>query len=666
MSDLPAGFVLDQPPVPPSVNGLPPGFVLDSQPQTSAGGYQPGQFWHNAEVEAQPFIAAGYNAIKPFEGMAQGLEHLGGAAGIIPQSTVSSDDAGMAAREKYYQANVPDNLANNTAAVVGGIAPYIAGGFGAGLSKLGTGVAEGAAKLVPQAVADYMPEAIAKLAPKIVSGVTQGAAVGAMSPVTDAGSYADQKAGQMETGAAIGGAVPSLVSTARGAGNLLKPFTNPNQIVGEALSKWAGSDPETIAKLKSANELVPGSSPTTAQVIANPDIVQAEKALSNNPQYKGQFMDRDIANNDARWQAVQNAASTPQQLAQAIKDRSAAAAEWVGAPATATTPAVSGKLQNGNPVPVQPIIDALTGLKNAPISIRPTVTGAANDILGELQNRSFQVQGASKELSGYSGGGAPPMAISPGDLDALRQNVRDYLVKNATNGAVSSQQEAALAPVKNAITDAIEQANPGYRNYLANFAKNSIPINDMQAAQGILDSNLANRGANASGAPQINLGGFNTQLAKALDTPYGISPELENNLTNIQKDLQRGTISNSVRVPGSDTGYNLQAPGWIGKQVYGSEFGGASPALKWGAGALGAAAEHANPVVMFGTAAAGYKGVDMLAGYAGRKVNNLLADALLNPSKAADLIQGANQMPKNLQIPEALLKKIPQLGELSQ
>lgn len=42
----------------------------------------------------------------------------------------------------------------------------------------------------------------------------------------------------------------------------------------------------------------------------------------------------------------------------------------------------------------------------------------------------------------------------------------------------------------------------------------------------------------------------------------------------MQRDLQRETVSNAVRTPGSDTAYNLGAPGWLASKVYGPNFRG--------------------------------------------------------------------------------------------
>src|SRR6202007_863410 len=100
-------------------------------------------------------------------------------------------------------------------------------------------------------------------------------------------------------------------------------------------------------------------------------------------------------------------------------------------------------------------------------------------------------------------------------LDAIRQNVKDYLAKYAPNGAVGTQQQAAFEPVRGAIVEATEGDNPGYRNYSAKYAHLSAPINTMEAGQTAVDA-LGSRAVNSSGTPSLSLAGINTQVSKAL------------------------------------------------------------------------------------------------------------------------------------------------------
>jgi hypothetical protein len=210
--------------------------------------------------------------------------------------------------------------------------------------------------------------------------------------------------------------------------------------------------------------------------------------------------------------------------------------------------------------------------------------------------------------------------------------------------------------------DSIERANPGYRNYLEKYAKLSQPINTMEAGQSILD-NLGNRAPNASGAPQLTLSGFNAQLNKATGGRYGIAPDAEQKLQAVQADLQRAGISNSVRSSGSDTAYNLQAPGWLGQALYGSHFQGGNlvPSLVGAVSGL-AAFTHGGGLPGAAAAATGAAyGSKKIADFASKRVNDALAEALLNPEVARGLLTEAKQNPRAFQ---GLLSRFPQMGLL--
>lgn len=163
--------------------------------------------------------------------------------------------------------------------------------------------------------------------------------------------------------------------------------------------------------------------------------------------------------------------------------------------------------------------------------------------------------------------------IAPDVLDAVRQNANDYLRHHAPNGVIGTQEGVALGPIKDQIVSSIDGANPGYSNYLANYAKLSQPVTDQRSATGILDR-LNGVGLGADQRPVITLSRYNSALKAANKGPYPMSPQAQSALGGVQQDLQRESVSSSVRAPGSDTSYNLAAPGWLSSKVYGPNFAG--------------------------------------------------------------------------------------------
>jgi hypothetical protein len=590
-----------------------------------------------------------HNTVKPLHGLVQFVENgVAKGASLLPNnpvsrgivSTAAADNAAQQAWEKQYQQGTPDNAASYTGAVIGTVAPMLLSGAARGLQAVGDaagGAVQAGGNAIGSAVRSMFPSVsqnvVPAVIPKIVSGATQGAIMGAASPVDSGQPYWDSKGGQVASGAAFGAALPAVGAAARGVWNAAAPIVNPSSIVRNGLARW-GVTPDALAN---APQLVTGSLPTTAQIAANPDIVAAEKALANNPLYKPLFDARNNANNDARWAAINSVAQTPDALTAAVQARRAA-----------TGPMQAALLDNGNPVPVAPIISQLTDLAKGPLGTRPTIGAAANDILGQIKDAS------TTDAQGN-------VTIPSAHLDAIRQNVKDYLAQHAPNGVVGSQEEAAFEPIRGSIVDAIDGANPGYRDYLAKYAQLSVPINTMQAGAAIVD-NLSHRGANSAGAPGLQLTGFNSQLKQALNRPYGISPDAEASLRGIQDDLQRASISNSVKSgSGSDTAYNLQAPGALASALYGNNFQGGKllPVLGGLVGGVAGVKTGGGFGLLTG-AGAGAGAGKMVSNLAARRVNGLLANALLNPQVASEIAA----QPTASYLSQGLLGRIPQAALL--
>src|SRR3546814_15149313 len=80
--------------------------------------------------------------------------------------------------------------------------------------------------------------------------------------------------------------------------------------------------------------------------------------------------------------------------------------------------------------------------------------------------------------AGKNGGKVPAYA-----LDDIRQNINGMLAKHAPNGAVGSQEGAKYGPVAAQITRTLDRSIQGYRDYLAAYRGNSVPINNMESAR---------------------------------------------------------------------------------------------------------------------------------------------------------------------------------------
>jgi hypothetical protein len=564
-------------------------------------------------------------------------------------SAAASDNQAINERNAAYQKSTPTDVGSVLGATAGEVAPFLVSGPTKALTSMGDAVT---AK-----VAQYLPQGVAKVGARAAGGAAQGAAMATAQPVdtstslsdlvtgSQAPSFWDQKLGQVGTGAAFGGALPVAAAGVGSAWNAGKraiaesPILNPSTYAAKQIGIQLGADAPTITgDLVGAPTYVPGSAPTAAQAGADPRLVMMEKSLANeNPKFKAALAARENANNAARLQAVADVAKTPQALADAITQRT-----------TVTAPMRDFTVTNGNPVPVNSVDQALGALAGGPLGVRPTIGNAASAMrseLGDLTNVT-----PPNTLTNTPGAAT----ASPAMLDALRQNANDYLSKFAPQGFVGTQEQAAMTPVKSAIVDAIDAANPGhklsaggwgqglpqmgpqapsYRDYLSEFAKRSVPINTMEVGQH-LQAKLLAGGLNSAGDAATALPGYRSALAQALrNSDYAIDPQAQAALEGVQSDLQRATISNSIKSGGSDTAYN-EGAGKEFLRALGAASGSNVPAALAGGTAFAATGSA--------TAGAGAAmGAKKAGGWVTGRVGDALGDLLLDPQKLADALNAS-------------------------
>ena len=592
-----------------------------------------------------------------------------GIVGMIDATNANFDNM-LQQREQQYQAAVPTNAASVTGAALGDVLPFAAGG---GESSIGGLIGRGA---------DYLTGAASKVSPllqTILSGGAQGATYGALNPVTSGAdtNFAQQKLGQTGMGAVVGGAAPLVAKGAGALYNAARPMVDPMSVVrNNFIPGLAGDNPAALAaKLRTAPTYVPGSIPTTAQAAGTPDLVQAEKALANqSPDFKTAMMLRGNANNAARLSALQQVAGTPDTMNAAMQARrdaiepfvsqyltdSRPATRWAGAQtafqsvldnparmpsqdfaAVKQAQQIVGKVRSGD----MQEDDALAELKDLHDSVSTQkAQGAFTAAQSAINNNMADPSGVVRTLATIRNG---PLGVDPqraAGLDSLMQSVNgakninglvgldmlDQVRQQASKMLGSSTPQSALAygPAKDSIVQAINRVAPGYSDYLGQYAQHSQPITDQRGASGILD-HFNNRALNSAQQPALTLGGFNSQLNKAASGPYPMSPQAMDALHGVQNDLQRETVSSSVRSPGSDTAYNLNAPGWLASKLYGGTFqgGGIAPRL------VGAGVGSVVPGV--GTLG-GYLAADSLAKFGAGRVFKAAQNVMMNPQTMAD------------------------------
>ena len=438
---------------------------------------------------------------------------------------------------------------------------------------------------------------------KVGMGALQGATGAALMPTSGAdGSFADQKLKQMGVGAATVGAIPLVAGAARAAGNglwnVVQPVMQPERYVGRGIA--GAMNPadaaQAAANIRSAPTFVPGSVPTTAQAAQTPFMVQTEKAAGNLPAVKTAMMQRAIDNNDARWSALMGVAQTPEALAAAQTARSDAVEPLYAQAADQT---------------------ANIGKAFMKLAQRPAMQQA-------MQQADQLAANRGESLVWPQQGGS--MAISGRALDYTKQALDDMI-----GNAQASNQGSLAAGLQDARSQLINWTQryiPAQRQASQTFAQMSPPINTMQVGQEIANG-LGTRAMNAGGAPEIGLMPFRSALTKAMNSgdaaKYGIDANALGTLQGIGQDLQRATVSNSVKQGGSDTAYNLAANGWLARNLYGPTFGGATPVGRIIAGGATALAGHP----FAGAAVA--SGIGKAGQMVGNRLQNRLSGLLMDP-----------------------------------
>jgi len=579
--------------------------------------------------------ALGHHVANIPHGIAQSLENVVNAgAQLLPDnpvsrainSTVSADNAAMAQREKDYQASTPDSAGAYAGAITGEVLPFLANKIAAPLRAAGDYAGNIAAK--------NLPEATANLGSKIASGATQGALISAAQPVTST-DYWKAKGSQLEAGTLTGGALPAITGTLGGiyntGKNVLEPILNPTATAARKLSDATGIDPQALANaLRNPTEFVKGSSPTTAQVIASPEAVQLEKALRNNPDFTGKMENISNSNNAARLEALNSVAGAPGALDQATADRAAKARELYQQAFSEYKPSsITHDVQ-----------DQITQLMK-----RPAMQAAMNDAKTLAQNEGLSLTDEN----------------SVQGLHYAKMSLDDKI----SNAIRSGDNNAArtLTDTKNKLLDVMGNLSPTYKKAMSTYADMSKPINTMEVGQQLQDK-LTSGSLNSAGDPNIVFQNYRSTLAKALkNAEYGINPDAQKTLQNIQNDLQRGTISNSLRFPGSDTNYNQQAQGWLSRQLYGKDFSGSGASTKI-MGTIGGAlagASIGHPLYGMGAGASAALGLSKLAA---NRVNNAMADIMTSPANAEKALTALAPSERNILV--KLLSQNPLTQQLVQ
>jgi hypothetical protein len=407
------------------------------------------------------------------------------------------------------------------------------------------------------------------------------------------------------TGAAIGAPTPLLgkiANTAYGAGKAaLEPFNESgrNLIIGRALRQFSGNDAEkAIANLRNPQQLVAGVQPTVGEVAGVPSLAAVQRAVGGNPITTNAFAERKALNDIARTEALQNIAS-PTRLAKYQDLRERVAEDLYS---DALKPLNLGKL-------TPEMTDEITGLVKT-----PAIKRAMDQAKENAANRGIEINNPEGSMRGLH---ETKMA-----LDDQIARVKALAEKN---GGSASAELNSLQTAKSRLLNFMEDVSPEYKTARINYARLSKPVEQLESIAKLAEKSLSPKDYS------VYLGNFSRELEKVKKEGH-LSTQQVKRLENIKEDLMRTDFANNAgRGVGSNTMQNLAYNNMLQEVNL--------PNLLRRRGM----AETA------GNIAARVK--DVAYGSANKQLTSEMAEALLDPRKAAALMKLAGKRPLEAQVP---------------
>jgi len=398
------------------------------------------------------------------------------------------------------------------------------------------------------------------------------------------------------------GAVRAGGALYEGAKGLVEPFSKAGQerIAAQVLRTSATDPAAASANAVLAQEIVPGSLPTLAQASRDKGLAQLERTLLNNPETASGLTQRMTAQQDARLQQLRQIAGTDGAYDAAVKARSAAARQNYSA-------AMANGIDQGTADVMQSEIASLMR--------RPVMQEAAETAKRIAANRDVTLT----DMGSVEG------------LHWMKKALDDKISKAAQSG-VGDIELGGMVQTKMDLMQVLEQIAPAYKTANDAYAKASKPINSMEVAQSLLDtlykpgSQWAPNSAKEMGAQ------YRAALAKAQDSVKKIlgvrgsiydvmTPDAIQKLENVAIDLGRKEFSQTAgQASGSPTAQNM-----ISQNLIRRILGPTGAPEKWSEASM--LQTLLSPVQKLGQ-----------VGGAQANINNLLADAMLDPQLGARLL----------------------------
>lgn len=542
----------------------------------------------------------------------------------------SAKDATIAADREKYSPTAGMGTFEKAVAGYGSAVPRLARGIGQRLGMVSQDSADEANRLdapllatgagsagnIAGNVMAAAPTAFIPGANTVVGATLIGGGLGAAQPTSTDESWLKN--------AAIGGAAgPAGLLAGRAAGAvwqggkaLVEPFTEAgrNRIGGRVIQRFA-DDPSKIASATNA-PTVTGALPTLAEQTGDAGLARLQDALrSADPQIGSRIGNRLSENNATRVNALRTLAGEDGAKDFAVANRAGTA----------------GPIYKDafNVVPDAAGLSAEQSRTMATLLKSPAIKSAMADARAIAANKGTNV-GQSNATGSVEGLHNMKVAL-------------DDAIQTAKNAGQTAKADSIKEAQKKLVA-LIEDISPDYKAARVTYAQMSKPINAMDTAALLARKGLSN-GSDLSGTPTINR---NALLGAMKDEPALVKQATGRSLGGLDKvmepaDLQMlrsiasevdraGAVASAGNGPGSATAQRLASQNVLSQLV-----GPTGLPKSWAEGAL------ANTLVG--------KPLNLLyGGVSEPKIQQALAEAVLNPAKAKAMLAAATpaQRPKLL------------------
>lgn len=527
----------------------------------------------------------------------------------------SASDAGVAAADAMGL-DVPQTKAGSGALNIGTAA----------LSALGgAGLAGGAARSIsgmPQAASGM--SSIFDRARTLLMGLAEtpalqmaGAAGGALA--TEAARQANlgpaATLGLGVVGSIAPGGAATVGQRAVNMGRALaRPITTPGRdiVAGQVLNRLATNRNLAPMRMDAAQELVPGSAPTMAQVSMDPGLIAAEKSISSVLDPTGRLMQRRSDQNTARQNYLDQIIMPSRPVPEGVQPQRGTL-EYAQAKRDATIdthmdPAFAGA-SRVTPENLQSVFSTLDRIRSDKrVGPRLEVQKAIKFAEERLQQPGVDV-------------------FDPETLYAIRKDLN-----TASQGKYRNNEDLALArgqlvEVIRSVDGTIDAAAPGYRRYMDLYSSRSVPLDQQKFLRDLRAQGQDSVSDPATGLRMLTAGKFSRAFERSIASgalrDARVSDQILNRLHAVAADLDRGaaTQSATVRSHGSDTMRNFSVA-----SVIGSVLGSNAPETFLGKS------------LMLAT-----RPISFLYGSADEAIGQILLEATLDPQLGARLMRGANR-----------------------